>query len=48
MTNSEPVARENANIVEEQQQRLRKLLPEVFYQGKIDFDKSKLLVRGVG
>lgn len=41
MPNREPVARESGNIAEEQREKLRELFPEVFTEGKVDFEKLR-------
>lgn len=41
MTNRQPVARESANIIDEQEQKLRQLFPEVFSEDKVDFAKLR-------
>jgi adenine-specific DNA-methyltransferase len=42
MTKPEPMERTSQKITEEQKARLRQLFPEVFTEGKVDFDRLRL------
>jgi hypothetical protein len=41
MPDREPVARESANLAEEQREMLRELFPEGFTEGKVNFEKLR-------
>jgi adenine-specific DNA-methyltransferase len=41
MPDRQPVARESANLADEQREKLQELFPEVFSEGRIDFEKLR-------
>ncbi len=47
MRNAEPIRRTSPDITTEQVSKLRELFPEVFTEGKIDFEKLRLMLGGL-